>query len=315
MDQEIRPQVIVTGVNGFVGEHLSKHLKESGFFTTGLGRENHPNEKVAPFLDTYARADLLDTASLEKISFKSASAIIHLAGLASVADSFKYPDLYTTGNAEMTDNLLSVATKQGFNGRTLVVSTGALYDPNQAMPLNEESATVENSPYATGKLRAEEVAKQYIETGNDVVVARPFNHIGPGQGTGFLIPDLYEQLKEASAHDESIINVGNLHTKRDYTDVRDIVKAYVKLATASHLSYDTYNIASGVSYSGLEMLEFIKEASGITNITPVVDQSRVRPTDAMDIIGDPTRLQEELGWKPESSPQTAIKDFVDKDNA
>lgn len=308
-------EIIITGVNGFVGEHLARHLKNSHYRVGGVGREPEPRDDILPYLDSYQQADLLKKDQVQSLILKNAAAIIHLAGLASVADSFNNPDLYITGNAAMTDNLLSSAISQGFNGRAVVISTGALYDAAQDMPLKETSATNENSPYAIGKLRAEQVAKDYRDNGHDVVIARPFNHIGPGQATGFLIPDLYSQLKEVAEKNEPTILVGNLNTKRDYTDVRDIADAYTKLATAEELTYDTYNISSGVSYSGLEILEFLKKAANLSEITPVIDESRVRPSDAMDIIGDSSRLQEELGWKPASSVQKAIEDFVNRENA
>jgi GDP-4-dehydro-6-deoxy-D-mannose reductase len=310
-----KSEIIVTGINGFVGEHLARQLKEAGFSVRGVGRESTPNQKVGEHLTAYDQADLLDAESISPIAFKDAAAIIHLAGLASVADSFNNPELYHRANAEMTHNLLDKATTNDFKGRAVVVSTGALYDASQPMPLSETSQTTESSPYAIGKLKAEQVAKDFKSLGHDIVIARPFNHIGPGQGKGFLVPDLYDQLRDVAANDESTILVGNLTTKRDYTDVRDIVAAYIQLATAPSLEHDTYNISTGTSYSGLEVLEFLKSAAGLSAITPVIDQSRVRPTDAMEITGNSSRLQNELGWKPVSTVQKAIADFVAREQA
>lgn len=303
-------EIIVTGVNGFVGEHLARHLQASDFSVRGIGRESTPNENVAPYLDTYQQADLLNKEQVSGLLFKQAAAIIHLAGLASVAESFDKPDLYKTGNAEMTENLLKAAENQGFTGRVVAVSTGALYDPNQSMPLNEESKTTEGSPYAIGKIRAEEVIKQHKVNGLDVVIARPFNHIGPGQTNGFLVPDLYNQLIAANQAGSSSIMVGNLATRRDYTDVRDIVKAYTALATADSLTHDTYNIASGASLSGFEILEHLQKSMKLELVKSKVDQAKVRPTDAMNIVGDASRLTAELGWTTQSNPNTAIVDFV-----
>lgn len=305
-----KTEIVVSGVNGFVGEHLAREMKRQGYAIHGLGREARPSEGVAGLLDRYTQCDLLDENSIKNISFNAVRAVIHLAGLASVSDSFNNPELYKSGNAEMTNNLLTVALDQGFDGRIVAVSTGALYDPNQPMPLSESSKTTETSPYAVGKLRAEDVIKQYRANGLDVVIARPFNHIGPGQGGGFLVADLYDQLVQAKHTRSRDILVGNLATKRDYTDVRDIVSAYTILATAQSLAYDTYNIASGVSLSGFEILNYIKEAMNLESIEPKVDQSRVRPTDAMDIIGDASRLKNELGWQITSSPEKAVYDFV-----
>jgi len=303
-------KIVVTGVNGFVGEHLARYLQASDFSVHGVGRELNPNENVAPYLDTYQQADLLNKEQVARLVLKQAAAVIHLAGLASVAESFDKPDLYKTGNAEMTENLLKAAEDQGFTGRVVAVSTGALYDPNQSMPLNEGSKTTEGSPYAIGKIRAEEVIKQHRASGQDVIIARPFNHIGPGQGKGFLVPDLYDQLIAANEAGSSSIMVGNLATRRDYTDVRDIVAAYTKLATAESLSHDTYNIASGASLSGFEILEYLQKAMNLESVESTVDQSKVRPTDAMNIVGDASRLTNELGWTTQSNPNTAIVDFV-----
>lgn len=306
MDKEI----VVTGINGFVGEHLARHLKTNDYIVHGVGREDAPSDKVKSYVDIYTQADLLDQDSVRTIPFKQARAIIHLAGLASVADSFKNPDLYLTGNATMTENLLKSAYSQGFQGRVVAVSTGALYDASQPMPLSEESEITESSPYAAGKKRAEDLIKHHRAEGRDVVIARPFNHIGPGQEEGFLIPDLYKQLQAARTNGDNTILVGNLNTRRDYTDVRDIADAYLKLATARSLSHNMYNISSGVSHSGFEMLGLLIDTIGAKDISPIIDEGRVRPTDAMDIIGDSSRLRNELGWDPRSNIQIAIEDFV-----
>jgi len=307
---ESKHEIVVTGINGFVGEHLARHLQASDFSVRGVGREVTPNPNVAPYLDNYQQADLLNKDQVSELLLKNAAAVIHLAGLASVAESFDKPDLYKSGNAEMTDNLLSTAVDQGFTGRVVAVSTGALYDPNQPMPLDEDSKTTEGSPYAIGKIRAESVIKQHRTDGLDVVIARPFNHIGPGQGNGFLVADLYDQLLKAGQSGTSNIMVGNLATRRDYTDVRDIVTAYTELATAGSLTHDTYNIASGTSFSGFEILEYLQKAMKLESIESTIDQSKARPTDAMNIVGDSSRIKTELGWTTHSNPQTAINDFV-----
>lgn len=303
-------EIVITGVNGFVGGHVARHLFELGYQAIGVGREATPNPTVEKYITDYRQADLIDEEQVAALPLKTARAIIHLAGLASVADSFKNPELYRTGNATMTKNLLSSALDQGFAGRALVISTGAVYDTSQETRLNEDSPLQENSPYAYGKVRAEEVAEEYRSKGMDVVTVRPFNHIGPGQGIGFLVPDLYEQLVEARKEGRSEIQVGNLSTKRDYTDVRDIVRAYRLLATSPSLDNNIYNVSSGSALSGFEILDHLRRAMGLASIDPVVDPKRVRPTDSPFIIGDSSRIKTELGWKTLYSPERAIRDFV-----
>jgi len=306
---ESKQEIVITGVNGFVGEHLARHLQSEGYIVHGIGREAIPRDAIAKLLDKYSQGNLMDKASVGGIDLSKASSIIHLAGLASVTDSFKFPEQYKADNSTMTNNLLLSALEQSFSGRAVIVSTGAVYDSNQPMPLNESSQKTQGSPYSIGKIAAEEIAKQYKDKGLNVVIARPFNHIGPGQAPGFLVSDLYEQILANNSNGAAIISVGNLNSRRDFTDVRDIVKAYELLATAPSLQYDTYNISSGNSYSGYDILNQLAGAMNVT-VDAQVDPSRVRPTDAAEIIGDSSRIHEELHWTPLITLGQTIQDFV-----
>lgn len=306
----MKEKIAITGVNGFVGEHLARHLKQQGYFVVGIGREPALNDRITDLVDDYQIADLMDPDSTAKLSVSDVTSIIHLAGFASVADSFKQPELYENGNAKITENVLQLASDQKISGRVVVISTGALYDPTEPLPINESSKTISNSPYAVGKLRAEDVTRKFIDQGVDAVIVRPFNHIGPNQLPGFLIPDLYEQLAEVEKSGQKQIKVGNLATKRDYTDVRDVVRAYTLLAVAPTLEHDLYNVASGESHAGTEVLEALKQAMNLSDVETVIDPEKIRPNDIMDIIGDASRLRNELGWQPESNISTAIADFV-----
>lgn len=301
--------ILVTGINGFVGEHVAREFVNRGFSVVGVGHDSEANEKVAPLLRTYVSCDMLDEAQVnDRLSMSGVRAIIHLAGLANVGQSFDKPQRFMTENGVMVNNVLAKALADEMPGRTVAISTGALYDSTQPLPLSEESRTYPNSPYAVGKLMAEDVVKYYRLRGTDAVIARPFNHIGPGQGPGFILPDLYEQLQ--SAEDSGNMMVGNIATKRDYTDVRDIARAYAELALAPSLEHDTYNICSGESLSGQTILNTIKEAAGVKDIEVRVDPAKIRPTDIDNIVGDSSRLRDELGWGPAITIEQTIKDFV-----
>jgi GDP-4-dehydro-6-deoxy-D-mannose reductase len=301
--------VVVTGVNGFVGEHVAREFKSRGFSVVGVGYDEDANEKVLPLLDRYISCDLLDEQSvIAKFSLKSVRAVIHLAGLAAIGQSFEQPQRFMTENGIMTHNVLAQATRDNMNGRVVAVSSGALYDPNQPLPLTEDSKTNPNTPYAVGKLMAEEVVRYHRMRGLDAVIARPFNHIGPGQGPGFLLPDLLEQLQ--AAKETGTLLVGNIKTKRDYTDVRDIARAYAELALAPSLEHDTYNICSGESLSGETIISRLQEVTGIKDVKIEVDPARIRPNDIDDIYGDASRLQNETSWTPEIAIEQTIKDFV-----
>lgn len=301
--------VVVTGVNGFVGEHVAREFKGRGFTVVGVGYDSEPNQKVASLLDSYVACNLLEENDIiSRLSLKGVRAVIHLAGLAAVGQSFDQPQRFMTENGIMTHNVLAQAARDEMKGRVVAISTGALYDPNQTLPLDEDSKTNPNSPYAVGKLMSEDVVRYHRLRGVDAVIARPFNHIGPGQGLGFLLPDMLDQLK--SAKETGKLLVGNIKTKRDYTDVRDIARAYAELALAPTVAHDTYNICSGQSLSGETILDHLQQVTGITDVQVEVDPSRVRPTDIDDIYGDASRLSSELGWKPEIAIEQTIKDFV-----
>ena len=156
----------------------------------------------------------------------------------------------------------------------------------------------------------EELSLKYREEGLDCVVARPFNHIGPGQLPGFILPDLYQKASEAKANNSSSINVGNLTTRRDYTDVRDVAKAYVRLATAETLNHGIYNVCSGRSVSGEEILTMLLEEMNAKDISPQVDDSLFRPSDAQELFGDSSRLMQDTGWSPSINISRTIADFV-----
>ncbi len=300
--------IIVTGVNGFVGEHVVDSFNNDSFAVIGLAYNPEPNNKVAGKLASYQPCNLLDESAVETVSLDNVHAIIHLAGLSAVGESFEQPHRYITENALMTYNLLSYAHNNQFKGRIVVVSTGALYASSQPLPLSEQSATSPSSPYAIGKLSTEHVVSYFSNRGLDAISVRPFNHIGPGQGEGFILPDLYKQLQSANETGEML--VGNIKTKRDYTDVRDVASAYKALALAKSLSHQLYNICSGHSVSGIEMLDLLQKEVGLNNVNVVIDPSKIRPTDVMDIYGDASRLHSELGWEPKIPLQKTIQDFV-----
>ena len=208
----------------------------------------------------------------------------------------------------MTYNLLDHAKTSNMQGRAIVVSSGALYDPNQPLPISEESATSPTSPYAIGKLASEHVVDYFRNRGLDAVIARPFNHIGPGQKEGFILPDIYAQLSSVGSGGE--IQVGNLNTRRDYTDVRDIVAGYKALALADSLDHRLYNICSGKSLSGKDILALVERIGNYTDIKVSIDPSKIRPSDIMDIYGDSSRIRKELGWQPQYDIEQTITDFV-----
>ncbi len=298
-----KERIVVSGINGFVGHHLTRKLAELGFSVIGIGSEPGVSPSIKDIVNEYYSQNLIegwpDTGSV--------SGVIHLAGLAAVGPSFDEPQKYINGNSAMVTNLCEYYVRQKSEARILIVSSGAIYSPDQPMPITEASELGLSSPYAVSKVLTENQATYYRNRGLDCVIARPFNHIGPGQGPGFILPDFYGRLRETTT---GTIKVGNIDTQRDYTDVRDIVNAYITLVTAPTLNELVYNICSGHSLSGREILDMLKTDMDRSQVQFEVDPSLVRPTDIQEITGDSSRLQNELGWKPVIKIDQTIKDFI-----
>jgi GDP-4-dehydro-6-deoxy-D-mannose reductase len=304
-----KTRIAVSGINGFVGHHLAKELSDNNISVIGIGHDHDLSPALEGIVDEYYSADLINNWP----EVANVNAVIHLAGLAAVGPSFDDPQRYINGNSSMVTHLCEYYVKQTSKPRVIIVSSGAIYDSNQPMPITEDSKMGYTSPYAVSKVLTENQAAYYRNRGLDCIVARPFNHIGPGQDEGFILPDFYSRLSSLSEN-EKVISVGNIETRRDYTDVRDIVRAYGKLALTSTLQHATYNICSGKSLSGADILNGLKNAMNLTDIGFEIDQSLVRPTDIAEIVGDSSRLQNELNWKPEHDIQQTIVDFVNSKN-
>lgn len=299
--------IVITGINGFVGKHLARELSANNHAVIGVSMEEKADQEIAELLTAYASCNLAESwPELET----EPDAIIHLAGLAAVGPSFDKPQAYINLNSAMVTNMCEHYISQNTQPRIVIISSGAIYDPNQTMPLTESSKLSYGSPYSVSKILVENQAAYYRTRGLDCVIMRPFNHVGPGQLPGFLVPDLVEKL-HARAEQSEPLKVGNLKTKRDYTDVRDVVKAYRLVATKPEaLLNDTYNVCSGSSHAGEEILSLVASAMEIESPSLEVDESLIRPNDSPDIYGDVSRLSQEFNWQPSYSLEQTIRDFV-----
>ncbi len=299
--------ILITGANGFVGQHLAKELADNGYTVVGIGGQQGATELSSHF-SSYEVVDLNDADAVQAIDFTSIDGIIHLAGLAAVGPSFDNPMLYMNVNVGLEVNLFEAAIKQDASPRFLVISSGALYDATSPLPLNEGSNVIPSSPYAVSKIGQEQMAQYYTGRGFECVIARPFNHIGPGQGPGFIVPDLAEQLIKAEKGSADKVLVGNLDAERDYTDVRDIARAY-RLLIESGKSGEIYNICSGIPRSGHEILSALQQASGI-EASVEQDAGKMRPADSPVIYGAHQKLATDTGWQPEITFEQTMSDVI-----
>jgi len=303
-------KVLVTGVNGFVGKHLANELSSRGVDVIGTGMDPTPRADVKHSLISYITCDLTNIEQVGKLPLGEVSGVINLAGLAKMGDSFAKPELYMRVNVDVLSVLSERLLKIKSSVRVVAVSSGAVYKNSQPMPLLEKSALLtEGSPYTLSKIAMEKEALRLRVSGLNCVIVRPFNHIGPGQEGGFLVPDLYQKIMQAKKNGGPI-RVGNLATRRDYTDVRDVVKGYADLATTESLENDIYNICSGRARSGNEILELMLAKLDAKDIEVEVDQSLIRPTDPKEIYGSYSRLHNETGWEPVAPFEQTITDFI-----
>jgi GDP-4-dehydro-6-deoxy-D-mannose reductase len=305
--------IIVAGINGFVGHHVVEALKRHGQDIIGLGREPEATADVMAAVQEYVVCDLADETAVAALDLAGVSSIINVAGFAKVGVSDTERDAYRTVNVNVHRHLAERIKREYPGLRMISVSSGAVYAPDQPMPLSEESRILgpDDAPvYAASKLYMEEALRPYQIAGLDIVITRPFNHSGPGQQPGFLIPDLARKLQDAPA-DKPVIPCGNLHTRRDYSHVSDVAEAYVRLATAPSLPNKLYNIASGRSVEGTEIFKLLAAALGKPDATFKVDPSLARADDPAELYGSSARLQADTGWQPARSIEDTVRDYAE----
>jgi GDP-4-dehydro-6-deoxy-D-mannose reductase len=295
--------IAVTGASGFVGSAMVRQLAGAGYRVVGISERPHPPQGIRGALNSYVSADLTTTwPATERVD-----AIVHLAGLAAVGPSFDQPQRYIDSNSSMVTNLFEHILDSAWHGRVVVVSSGAVYGTQKTrVPLSEVAECAPTSPYVVSKMLVENQTEYYRGLGVDAVVARPFNHIGPGQLPGFIVPDLTAAVLRSEPGEA--ITVGNLDTERDYTDVRDVARAYRLLLEHPRLEHGVYNVCSGTTLTGWEVLGAICRALG--RDVPAVTMDAERATDASFAVGSAERLTRETGWAPTISAQQSIADFV-----
>jgi GDP-4-dehydro-6-deoxy-D-mannose reductase len=290
-------RALVTGGRGFVGRHLERHLSAAGDDVTAVDLEH----------------DVADVAEMsDVVRSSSPEAIYHLAAISHVGESWDDPTEVMRVNAIGTAAVLAAARREAPGAAVLVVSSAEVYGAvsESELPLDERSPTRPASPYAASKLAAEAVAVQAaLGFGQRVVVARPFNHFGPGQSPMFFIPALATRLVEARREGAGSVTVGNLATRRDFTDVRDVVRAYRLLVERGEPG-GCYVVASGVDRSMREVAETLVALVG-GGIDLVPDPSLMRPADVPVLRGNAARLRQATGWSPERGFDATLRDTLE----
>jgi len=304
-------KALIIGVAGFVGKHLVKELTDTGWDVHGT---KLPSEKFDSDLPTH-ELDILDASAISDLLEKvKPDCIFHLAAQSSVAISWKEPALTADVNIKGVINLLEAVRKLKNPPKLLLIGSGEEYGYilPEDLPIKEDTALRPGNMYACTKAAQAMIGQTYARAyGLKIVIVRAFNHIGPGQTDTFVVPGFCKQVAQIEATGESgTIKVGNLEAKRDFTDVRDIVKAYRLLADKGK-SGEIYNVGSGTSISIAEILDKILKQSN-AKITIEQDPERMRPSDTPDIRADISKLEASTGWKPEISIDSTIKDVLNE---
>lgn len=287
-------RALVTGADGFVGRWLTRHLSESGddvWAATGHRVGTARQEAAADLTDRRAVDELVEWSRPE--------VVYHLAAVAFGPDATADVGTAIDLNVRGTAFLLEASARMDRSPTVLIPSSAEVY--GRAIgdePIDEEHPTAPVNVYGATKLAQETIGLAFHRsTGLAVVVARAFNHIGPGQRASFVVPSFAGQLAEiAAGRGEPMLRVGNLDARRDFTDVRDVVRAYRMLVAGSHAGA-IVNVASGRAVSVRAILDQLVAMSGLT-VEISVDPSRMRANDLPVVVGDSTRLRRTTGWEP-----------------
>jgi GDP-4-dehydro-6-deoxy-D-mannose reductase len=279
-------RALVTGASGFVGGYLSAHLRECG-------------DEVLPLTDSVDLGDPAGAVAFEEqLKAVAPDVIYHLAALTHVGRSWEDPASTMRVNAMGTLSVLEAARTQSNPPRVMLISSSEVYGAGEGRPIREDAPLRPVTPYAASKVSAEYLGLQaFLGRGLDVVRARPFNHIGPGQADIFVVSALARRIVEAERSGGGAIAVGNLAAARDFTDVRDVVRAYRLLAT-SGAAGEVYNVCSGVARQVEELFKILIGHSRVA-LEPREDPELFRPVDVPILVGDNSRLVDLVGWHPE----------------
>jgi GDP-4-dehydro-6-deoxy-D-mannose reductase len=296
-------RVLVTGASGFAGSHLAAACRAAGDDVAALSRSGGGGAQAV---------DLLDAAATRAAVASSAPDVIyHLAALAHVGRSWGDPASTLAHNQAINLNLLEAVRAEAPAAMLVAVSSGEVYGPPAALPVDETAVLRPQNPYAVSKAAGDLLAGFYADAhGLRVVRPRAFNHAGPGQPPIYALASFTRQVAAGlEAGDDPLrLVTGNPDAKRDFTDVRDVVRAYRLLAARGEPG--AFNVCSGRSVSPRELLAGLAQVAGV-EIEHEVDPELVRAHEVMEIRGSAERLRAATGWQPEIPLERTLADTVD----
>lgn len=293
-------RALITGAGGFVGKYVLDSIAAGTF----------PADVAVPFPPGL---DIRNAEAVRAFVLDAAPAmVVHLAAQSFVPRSITHPEETYLINVMGTLNLLEALSVSGFRGRFLYVSSGDVYGrvKESALPVTAATPAAPMNPYAASKLAAEELCLQWgRRTGRDVLIARPFNHIGPGQSERFVVPSLAAQLMAIRLGARPpVLDVGDIDSSRDFTDVRDVVEAYARILERG-VSGKRYIVASGRERRIRELLEDMARLAGV-KVEVRQDPTRFRPSEQRRMVADATDARRDTGWAPNIELEKTLKDIM-----
>ncbi len=311
-----QPRSLITGITGFAGSHMAELLLDEGHQVYGTMRWRSRTENINHIEDKLdlIEADLLDLNSLEEAVFAAKpDYVFHLAAQSFVPASWTSPAVTLETNVTGSCNLFEAVRAAQVDPVIQIACSSEEYGlvkPDE-VPMNEDNPLRPMSPYAVSKVGLDFLGYQYFKSYDmKIVRTRGFNHTGPRRGDVFVVSTFAKQIAQIEAgKKEPVMKVGNLQAKRDFTDVRDMVKGYY-LATQKGKPGEVYNIATGKSIKIKKMLDMLLEMSTVDDIKVEKDPKRMRPSDVPILEGDATKFKEATGWEPEVPFEKTLKDIL-----
>jgi len=309
-------RILVTGAGGFVGQHLVQLLRKI-YPDSVLFGTLYRSDEESKILDNAGvhclQVDLLDAErTREVLQEAQPDWIFHLAGQASPGESFRAAWNTLEVNIRAQLNLFESCIALDMRPRFLLAGSAEIYTvtPPEIMPLNEDAPLCPRNPYGLSKLTQDMMGLQYARSHQfHTLRARPFNHIGPGQREGFVAPDFAMQVARIEAGlQDPIMSVGTLSAERDFTDVRDVVQAYVLMMEKGEPG-EPYNVSSNTAHSIQHLLDTFLRLTD-SPIQVEFDPARLRPVDVPRIVGNSKKLHDLTGWQPEVPFEQTLADVL-----
>jgi GDP-4-dehydro-6-deoxy-D-mannose reductase len=308
-------RVLITGINGFAGCHLSKLLAEGGYDIWGTRIDSVNLDAISRFVpsDKIHVVDIRKRSSIEEIVKKtSPDVLFHLAAVSWVPASWENPALAFEVNLLGSINVFESVLKYVPSSICILISTGDFYDASkiQGNAVDENAPIVPRNPYALSKMTIDLLAKQYFLSRKfHVIRLRPFNHIGPYQSESFVVSEFSKQIALAEKGKiQPILRVGNLDAERDFTDVRDMVRAY-EMAINKCEAGECYNISSQKAFRISTLLDILLSLSKV-QIKVETDAAKYRPLEVMRTLGNSEKFRKATGWIPEIPIEKTVEDVL-----